>query len=97
MERKSWTVDVDGTEHVVALDWTYYGGRRRVSLDGAVVDESTVPMRWRSEQSFFDLAGHPAVMRTRPSKRFSAYFLIELEVDGRLVESVTGRKAYWEA
>lgn len=75
-----------------ALDWTYCGGRRRVSLDGAAVEESNVPMRWRSEQSF-DLHGHPAVVRTRPSKRFSGRFLIEFEVDGRPVESVAGPQA----
>ena len=49
-------MDLDGTEHLVTLDWTYYGGRRRMSLDCAVVDESTVPMRWSSEQ-LFDLPG----------------------------------------
>lgn len=96
MERKTWTVDVAGTQHVVALDWTYYGGRRRVSVDSRVLDDSSVPMRWRSEQ-FFDIDGTAAVVRTKPAGRLSAHFLIDLEVGGRTVEPDPGRKAYWEA
>lgn len=43
MERKSWKVDIDGAQHSVVLDWTYYGGRREVTVDGRGVSKSTIP------------------------------------------------------
>lgn len=95
MERKSWSVDVDGTQHVVVLNWTYYGGERQVSVDGQVVDDSTVPMRWRSEQSF-GLGGRQAVVRTQPAKRISPYFRVTLELDGTVVPPDAGKVARWE-
>ena len=96
MERKSWTVDTGGTEHVVALDWTYWGGHREVSVDGQVVGTSTIPLRGRSKQAFV-LDGHPAVVTTRPNRAISGYFRIERHVDGRPVPPDPGRKAFWEA
>lgn len=86
MATKTWDVETDGRRHEVVLDWGYWGGRREVRVDGQVVDSSTVPMRWKSTQEF-DLDGHRCVLTTRPSKRLSAYFRIELEVDGRKVAS----------
>jgi hypothetical protein len=65
MERKSWTVEVDGGRHEVVMLWSYWGGGREVQVDGRTLDRSRVPMRWCSEQSF-ELAGHRAVVRTRP-------------------------------
>jgi len=65
VERKSWTVEIDGARHEIVLLWSYWGGAREVEVDGSTVDRSRVPMRWRSEQSF-DLAGHRAVVRTGP-------------------------------
>lgn len=95
MERKSWTVDVDGSRHEVVLQWSYWGGAREVQVDGRTVDRSRVPMRWRSEQTF-DVAGHNAVVRTRPSKPVSPWFVITLELDGRKVEPNSGFSR-WEA
>lgn len=88
-------MELDGARHEVVLLWTYWGGAREVQVDGSTVDRSRVPMRWRSEQSF-DLAGHRAVVRTRPSSRFSPWFVITLEVDGRTVEPDAGFSR-WEA
>lgn len=88
MEHKQWSVELEGSRHAVTLDWTYFGGYREVRVDDRVVDESRIPMRWRSTQSFA-IDGHPAVVRTEPSRRLSPYFVIGLEVDGRLVESDT--------
>jgi len=68
VEQKSWTVNVDGAQHTVVLDWTYWGGRREVSLDGQAVGSSTIPMRWRSEQAF-QIDGHPAVCERGPPGR----------------------------
>ena len=84
MEHKSWIVDLDSRTHTVVLDWTDYGGRRQVSVDGQVVDSSTVPIRWRSTQAF-EIDGHQAVVRTRPSGPLSPLFVIYLEVDGKPV------------
>lgn len=95
MSCKSWTVDVDGNEHKVVLDWTYYGGRRDVAVDGRPVDSSTIPMRWRSTQ-FLEIEGHPAVVRTVPSKPVSPKFVISLELDGATVQPDPG-KSKWEA
>ena len=94
MERKSWTVDLDGDQHTVVLNWTYFGGRREVVLDGQVVDESTIPMRWSSEQTF-EIGGRPAVVRTKPRRNLSPYFVITLEVDGQPVEPDPGSSG-WE-
>ena len=95
MERKSWKVDLNGAQHAVALDWTYFGGRREVTLDRELVSESTIPMRWRSEQTF-QIDGHPAVVRTKPARRLSPWFVISLEVDGATVPPEPG-KSRWEA
>lgn len=96
MDRKTWTVELDGMTHVVALDWTYWGGDRQVSVDGRVVHRDTRAMRWRSSQDF-DLGGHRALVTTAPSRRGSAFFAIALEVDGRVVDPDPGQRAFWEA
>lgn len=90
-----WDVEVDGKAHSVSLDWTYWGGYRGVRVDGSVADESTVPMRGRSEQTV-QVDGHSALIRTRPSSRLSPYFVIELELDGRIVPPKPGRKSVWQ-
>lgn len=95
MERKTWTVSIDGTEHSVALNWTYWGGERQVVVDGEVVDDDARLMRWTSAQEF-DLGGHRAVVRTEPAKRFSTQFVITLEVDGAVVEPDPGQPSRWE-
>lgn len=77
------------------LLWSYWGGARQVQVDGATVDRSQVPMRWRSEQAF-ELAGHRAVVRTKPSSRISPWFIITLELDGRTIEPNAGFSR-WEA
>lgn len=109
MEQKPWTVDIDGGEHTVVLNWTYYGGRREVVVDGRAVSKNTIPMRWRSEQAF-EIDRQPAVVRTQPARRISrfrdiaeavhgagaALFVITLEVDGKAVQPDSG-KSRWEA
>ncbi len=95
LERKVWTVDVDGGPHAVVLHWTYFGGHRELEVDGRVVGESTVPMRWRSEQAF-EIAGHRAVVRTQPARRVSPWFVITLEVEGKAVAPDPG-ESRWEA
>ena len=94
MERKEWKVDVGGASHTVILNWTYYGGDRQVVVDGEVVSNDTAFMRWRSEQAF-KVAGHPAVVRTKPKRRVSPYFVITLEVDGKEVPPLPGLSR-WE-
>ncbi len=95
MERKVWRVELDGAAHEVVLNWTYWGGDRQVVVDGALVGDDTRAMRWKSEQRF-DLAGHPAVVRTRPKAKVSPYFVVTLEVDGDVVPPVAGPRSKWE-
>ncbi len=95
MARKSWTVETGESTHEVTLDWGYWGGRRVVEVDGEVVDEDTKPMRWKSEQTF-PLDGHEVTVRTRPSMPGSAMFIVELELDGKIVAS-HDKKGDWES
>ncbi len=95
MERKSWTVEADGTTHAVVLNWTYYGGERQVNVDGRVVDDDARAFRWKSRQEFV-LAGRTAVVETKPLKRLSPFFTISLHVDGREVAADPGKRSRWE-
>lgn len=95
VDRMTWAVEVDGNRHTVELDWTYWGGYRGVRVDGQLVTESTLPMRWKSEQGFA-LGGSQVVVRTRPSSRVSPFFVIELEVDGRPVAPLPGPRSAWQ-
>lgn len=94
MEQKTWRFDLDGTAHVVRLDWTYWGGRREVFVDGEERDASTVLGRWRSSQTF-DLDGRHGVVETRPTKMISVKLNITLEIDGQPVEAEPG-SSFWE-
>mgnify|MGYP000329788969 CR=1 FL=1 len=94
MEQTIWNVELDGATHEVRLDWTYFGGRREVFVDGVQRHVSVIPMRWRSTQEF-EIDGHPCVVATEPSSLISPYFRISLRVDGRVVEAETP-KSKWE-
>lgn len=76
------------------LDWTYWGGRREVFVDGTQRHESVIPMRWRSTQAFV-VDGHPCVVTTEPTGTLSAKFRISLEVDGQQVVAEPG-SSFWE-
>lgn len=95
MDRKTWTVDIDGTQHKVALDWTYWGGDRQVSVDGDVVNKDTKLLRWKSAQEF-EVAGHPALIKTEPARKISSQFVISMELDGVEIEPDPGQPAFWE-
>lgn len=95
MESKSWQLELDGTSHEVKLLWSYWRGGRELVVDGETVDRSTVPLRWKSSQRF-SLGSHRGVVTTRPARRFSQYFLITLELDGREVGPQPG-SSKWEA
>lgn len=95
MATKTWDVETDGGTHAVALEWGYWGGRRKVTVDGEVVDESTIPLRAKSTQRF-ELDGRPCVVRTKPSSAVSPFFVIALEVDGQAVPS-TDKRDTWES
>ena len=94
MEQKTWTFDLDGQTHVVRLDWTYWGGRRDVWVDGVQRHESVIPMRWRSSQAF-DIGEHQGVVTTAPTKTISGRFRITLEIDGQPIEPEPG-SSFWE-
>ncbi|SHH20137.1 hypothetical protein SAMN05443575_3416 [Jatrophihabitans endophyticus] len=77
-----WNVDVDGRAHEVTLKWTYWGGERDVYLDGELVAESTLLLRWKSDQEI-DIDGHTARVVTRPhSLAHPDRFTLVLDLDG---------------
>lgn len=90
MKKKSWKVASGETTHTVDLLWSYWGGHREVQVDGETVDRSTVPMRWRSKQSF-ELDGREAVVETRPTKPISPFFSISLRFDGDEIASESAK------
>lgn len=96
MSVKSWTITAGSETHRVDLDWSYWGGKRQVNVDGKVVSKNTVPMRWKSTQEFA-VDGHECVVVTEPQgkKKFTPIFQIWLKVDGKLVESDTD-PVFWE-
>lgn len=85
---------LDGTEHEVRLDWTYWSGRREIYVDGIQRDERSERMQWKSTQRI-EVDGHACVVRTEPTRLISARFRITLEVDGREVRSES-EKPFWE-
>lgn len=95
MAEKRWTVTCDDMDHVVSLEWTYFGGRRDVRVDDETVRTSTRPLRWRSEQHF-TVSGHSAVVRTRPYSKAPWLFVVSLEVDGAEIASDSAIST-WEA
>lgn len=94
MEKKSWKVASGGTIYAVDLLWSYWGGHREVQVDGQTVERSTIPMRWRSRQSF-ELADGEAVVETRPAKSISPYFSISLGFNGDEIAS-DSPLSFWE-
>lgn len=95
MERKVWKLDIDGAQHEVVLNWSYWGGFRQLVVDDRIVDTNEKLMRGRSEQRI-EVAGHPVAVRTQPIKPLSPYFRIMLELDGRDVAPEPAPKSTWE-
>lgn len=87
MAQRNWTIDLDGREHTVTLNWTYWGGEREVLVDGRVVNENQKLLRWESNQEF-EIDGHQCAVITRPQHPNLVEFDIELLVDGRAVAPV---------
>lgn len=81
MKAAVWNVDVDGQQHEVRLEWTYWGGQRDVYVDGVIVDGDTVPFRWSSTQPI-DVGGKRMAVITRPREINKAAFDVLLQADG---------------
>ncbi|HMS46422.1 MAG: hypothetical protein WAX12_15080 [Candidatus Microthrix subdominans] len=94
MEHKTWKFQLKGEDHIVRLDWTYWGGRREVFVDGQQRHESIIPMRWRSSQ-VFELEGSHCVVTTEPTGLMSPKFRISLEIDGEGIKPQPG-SSFWE-
>ena len=82
MSSAIWQIEVDGQQHEVELQWTYWGGERNVLVDGTIVDADTQALRWKSDQSI-DVGGKRCVVITRPKKVNKVAFDVLLEVDGQ--------------
>jgi hypothetical protein len=90
MERKSWNIDVDATQHEVVLRWTT-AADAEATVDGAGRQPEQDPDALELGQEF-DVDGHRGVMRTKPSKPISVHLAISLDVDGREVPADPGSR-----
>jgi hypothetical protein len=84
MRRSTWHVDENGSRHEVVLNWSYFGGKRELVVDGQVVSDQRRPVLWWSEQPF-QLDGQPCKVVTRPQNINFAKFEVELLVGDRLI------------
>jgi len=82
--RRTWRADVNGGQHEVVLNWTYWGGKRELVVDGEVVSDQRRPLLWWSEQ-VFQLDGQPCKVVTRPRNVNVAKFEVELFVGDTLI------------
>ena len=80
-KKKTWTIDVDGHQHVVEVRHNIWLGNRAIILDGNTIEKSLKLVDAGSEHRF-DLDGHPCVLKIRGLEIFFDY---ELYVDGKLV------------
>lgn len=85
MKAARWTIEVDGQQHDVRLEWTYWGGQRDVYVDNQIMDGDTVPFRWSSTQAI-EVGSKRVAVITRPQKINKAAFDVLLEVDGVEIE-----------
>ena len=82
---QSWNVILDGKQHIITLNWTYYGGTREVVVDGQMVDRSTEWLRPESKQHFV-IDNHMCEIVTRPRQDDMFTFEIMLFIDGKKVD-----------
>ena len=85
MAKATWQVEVEGHPHTVELEWTYFGGERTLSIDGQVVDDNQIPLRWTSAQEF-TIDGQAGRVVTRPQRVNVAAFDVELYLGDRLIK-----------
>lgn len=89
--KTTWRVEANGSEHEVVLNWSYWGGRREVVVDGEVIDSRRRPLLWWSEQPF-QIDGQQCKVVTRPQNINVAKFEVELFVGDRLVPAQGGSR-----
>jgi len=86
--RKTWQPDVNGSRHEVVLNWTYWGGKRELVVDGEVASRERRPLLSWSDQRF-QLDGQACKVVTRPQRVNIAKFDVELFVGNTLVPAVS--------
>lgn len=89
--RTTWQVDMNGRQHEIVLNWTYWGGKREVVLDGDVISSERRPLLWWSEQPF-QIDDEACKVVTRPQKINTTEFHVELFVGDRLVPAQGGSR-----
>jgi hypothetical protein len=64
--RGIWNVIIDGRPHAIAAEWqrVMYGGGR-IIVDGMVVKQWTIGLRWPGAQQSFAVAGRRCVIAKR--------------------------------
>ena len=81
MGQRTWTFQGDGVAHTVRIVHGYWSGKRSITLDGAVIHESTKFWDTGTEHRF-DAGERPCVLKIRNSPFHYDY---DLFVDGKLV------------
>jgi len=81
MAYRTWTIEVDGNNHTVAVEHGYWSGKRVITLDGNILEKSRKFWDTGSEHRF-DVDGRPCILKIRNSP---FHYDFELFLDGRLV------------
>jgi hypothetical protein len=82
-KKKTWTIDVDGRQHVVELRHGVLFGKRAITLDGNEIElEKSGDLIDTGSEHRFDVDGHACILKIRSS---GLSFDYELFVDGKLV------------
>lgn len=84
MTTKTWNFDLDGFKHTVVLEHGYFSGKRKIRVDGTLVEESKKLFDMGSDH-VFTVAGHSCSIHIRTNW---VTFFYDLAIDGI---SVTNR------
>lgn len=83
MAKKTWTITIDGAEHKIDLDHGSISGKRIITLDGMVIEESSKPLDTGSDHAF-QIGNHICTIHIHPQ---GLGFKYDLSMDGVSVTS----------
>ncbi|MBN2138392.1 MAG: hypothetical protein JW720_11350 [Sedimentisphaerales bacterium] len=82
-KKKTWTLDVNGRQHIVELQHGLIFGKRAITLDGSEIElEKSGNLIDTGSEHRFDVDGHACILKIRSS---GLTFDYELFLDGKLV------------
>jgi len=80
----TWNLDVKGTRHIVVFDWNFFGGKREIKVDGAVVNTDSKLLQRESDQSM-TIGSEQASVVTRPQAGNPNAFGLEFHPEDRVL------------